>query len=50
MPETIHLQLLLATFVGSIGGEQAVVIAYKCVIEIRKRLGGLLKYYYRSAV
>ena len=28
MPETIHLQLLLATFAGWIGREQSRVIAY----------------------
>ena len=49
MIETIHIQFLLATFVGWIGRQQSVVITYKCVVETRERVGGLLKYYHRRA-
>jgi hypothetical protein len=49
MIETIHLQLLLVKFAGWCGRHQPSVITYKCVVEIRERVGGLLKYYQRRA-
>jgi hypothetical protein len=43
MVEAIHLQLLLATFADWATRRQSQVV------EVRDRLGGLLKYYYGEA-
>jgi hypothetical protein len=47
MIETIHLQLLLATFAGWIGRKQTSNIA--CLVEENRVLKEQLKYYYRRA-
>jgi hypothetical protein len=53
MIESIHLQLLLATFSAWVGRQQSAVIAYLIeenrVLKEQERLGGLLSHYYRPA-